>query len=87
MALKPPPLGDVLQQVNQLVGNSGIAGEVDKSARALLQSALGRLDVVSRDEFDAQTEILKRTRERVQELEADLEALTRELETLEKPTG
>ncbi len=87
MALKPPPLGDVLQQVNQLVGNSGIAGEVDRSARALLQAALSRLDVVSRDEFDAQTEILKRTRERVAELEAELEALTRDLEALEKPTG
>jgi BMFP domain-containing protein YqiC len=84
MALKPPPLGQVLQQVNELVGNSGIVGELDKSARALAQSALGRLDVVRRDEFDAQAEILKRTRERVVVLEAELEALTRELEGLEK---
>ena len=83
MAIKPPPLAEVLQQVNELVGNSGIAGEVDRGARALMQSALGRLDVVSRDEFDAQTEILRRTRERVVELESQLEALTRELEGLE----
>jgi BMFP domain-containing protein YqiC len=84
MALKPPPLGQVLQQVNDLVGSSGLVGELDKSARALAQSALGRLDVVGRDEFDAQTEVLKRTRERVVALEAELEALTRELEGLEK---
>jgi BMFP domain-containing protein YqiC len=84
MALKPPPLGQVLQQVNDLVGSSGIVGELDKSARALAQSALGRLDVVGRDEFDAQAEVLKRTRERVVALEAELEALTRELEGLEK---
>lgn len=84
MALKPPPLGQVLQQVNDLVGSSGIVGELDKSARALAQSALGRLDVVGRDEFDAQTAVLKRTRERVVALEAELEALTRELEELEK---
>jgi BMFP domain-containing protein YqiC len=84
MALKPPPLADVIQQVNELVGNSGIAGELDKSARALAQSALGRLDVVPRDEFDAQTEILKRTGERVAELETQLEELTRELEALTK---
>jgi BMFP domain-containing protein YqiC len=84
MALKPPPLGQVFQQVNELVGNSGLAGEIDKSARALAQSALGRLDVVSRDEFDAQSEILKRTRERVLLLETELAQLTEELEAIEK---
>ncbi|MEH6570257.1 MAG: accessory factor UbiK family protein [Halioglobus sp.] len=80
MALKPPPFGEVLQQVNELVGNSGIKGEVDKSLRALVQSGLSRLDVVSREEFDAQTEILKRTRAQIISLEAQLEELTRELE-------
>lgn len=85
MAIKPPPPPwEVLQQVNDLVGSSGLKGEVDKGVRALAQSALSRLDVVSREEFDAQAEILRRTRERVQELEKDLEDLTRELEALEK---
>lgn len=85
MAIKPPPPPwEVLQQVNDLVGNSGLKGEVDKGVRALAQSALARLDVVSREEFDAQAEILRRTRERVQELEKELEDLTRELATLEK---
>ena len=83
MAIKPPPPPwEVLQQVNDLVGNSGLKGEVDKGVRALAQSALARLDVVSREEFDAQAEILRRTRERVQELEKELEDLTRELEAL-----
>jgi ubiquinone biosynthesis accessory factor UbiK len=83
MAIKPPPPPwEVLQQVNDLVGNSGLKGEVDKSVRSLAQSALSRLEVVSREEFDAQTEILKATRERVIALEAELEAMTRELESL-----
>jgi BMFP domain-containing protein YqiC len=80
MALKPPPFGEVLQQVNELVGNSGIKGEVDKSLRALVQSGLSKLDMVSREEFDAQTEILKRTRTQVTSLEAQLEELTREID-------
>ena len=80
MALKPPPLGDILQQMNALVGGSGLRADVDKSVRALAQSALGKLDVVSREEFDAQTAILARTRARVAELEAELEALSREFE-------
>lgn len=82
MALKPPPPWDILQQVNELVSSSGIKGEVEKSVRSLAQSALSKLDVVSREEFDAQTASLERTRSRVVELEAELEALSRELETM-----
>ncbi len=82
MALKPPPPWEVIQQINELVNSSGIKGEMDKSVRTLAQSALARLDVVSREEFDAQTEILKRTRARVVALEAELAELTSELENL-----
>ena len=82
MALKPPPLGEVLQQLSELVGDSGIKGEVDKSVKSLAQSALQRLDMVSREEFDAQSEILQRTRAKVGELESELEELGRELEAL-----
>jgi BMFP domain-containing protein YqiC len=81
MALKPPPIIDVLQQMNELVGNSGIKGEMDKNMRALVQSGLSKLDVVSREEFDAQSDILKRTRAQVTALETQLEQLTRELES------
>jgi BMFP domain-containing protein YqiC len=85
MALKPPPPPwEVLQHVGELVSNSGIRGEVDKSVRALTQSALERLELVSREEFDAQAEILRKTSARVAELEAELDALTRELESLAK---
>ncbi len=52
--------------------------------RALGATALSRLDMVSREEFDAQAEILERTRARVVALEAELEELTRELETLSR---
>jgi BMFP domain-containing protein YqiC len=82
MALKPPPPWEVLQQVSELVGGSGVKQEVDRNIRSLAQSALSRLDMVSREEFDAQAESLKRTRARVVALEASLEDLTRELEAL-----
>ena len=83
MALKPPPPPwEVLQQVTEMVGGAGLKGEMDKSVRSLLQSAIARLDMVSREEFDAQAEILKRTRSKVVALEAELEELTRELEAL-----
>lgn len=81
---KPPPLSDVIEQVNSLVGSSGLREEMDRSVRTLVQSALQRLDMVSREEFDVQAEALKRTRARVTELEAELDALTREIESLEQ---
>lgn len=87
MALKPPPPPwEVLQQLGESVGGSAMRGEVDKNMRALAQSALARLDVVSREEFDAQTEILRRTRSKVVALEAELEELTRALEAMKKDT-
>jgi BMFP domain-containing protein YqiC len=76
MALKSPSIGDVLQGFNGLLGDSGLKNEVDKSLHSLVQAALGRLDMVSREEFDAQTEILARTRSRVEELEQQLETLS-----------
>ncbi|NND69654.1 MAG: accessory factor UbiK family protein [Halioglobus sp.] len=81
MAIKPPPPPwDVLREVGELMGGPGARNEVDKSLRSLAQSALSRLDVVSREEFDAQTEVLRRTRERVAELETELEALASAVE-------
>lgn len=85
MALRPPPTPwDLLQQVGELIGSSSVKDEVDKSMRSLAQSTLSRLDMVSREEFDAQTEILQRTRTRVVTLEAALEELTKELDALTK---
>lgn len=83
MALKPPPPPwEVLQQVGELVGAS--KGDVDRGVKSLVQSALARLDLVSREDFDAQAEILKRTRARVAELEAALEEVTRTMEAMNK---
>ena len=80
MALKPPPIGEFVQQLNGLLGESGLKGEMDRTLRAGVQSALSKLDMVSRDEFDSQAEILARTRTRVEQLEQELENLVQKLE-------
>lgn len=43
--------------------------EVEKNMRAAMQSAFARMDLITRDEFDAQAKALARTRARLQELE------------------
>ena len=49
--------------------------EIESQFKALLQGALSKLDVVSRDEFDAQMAVLARTRARLEALEARLTEL------------
>ena len=61
----------------------GPAADLEENLRALLASAFGRLDLVTREEFDVQREVLARTRARLQELEAKLA----ELEGRQKAEG
>ena len=51
------------------------AADLEKNLRVLLQSAFSRLDLVSREEFDVQREVLARTRAKLAELEAKLAEL------------
>jgi BMFP domain-containing protein YqiC len=46
------------------------ARDIEKNAKALLQSGLARLDLVTRQEFDTQAEVLRKTREKLERLEA-----------------
>uniref|UniRef100_UPI003C6C96F6 ubiquinone biosynthesis accessory factor UbiK n=1 Tax=Escherichia coli TaxID=562 RepID=UPI003C6C96F6 len=54
-----------------------IGADIDKKMRAILQSQLGKLDLVNREEFDVQTQVLLRTRDKLSQMEkrlAELEA-------------
>jgi ubiquinone biosynthesis accessory factor UbiK len=51
------------------------AKDIEKNMRALLTAFLNRLDLVTREEFDVQTEVLRRTREQLAKLEAKVSQL------------
>ncbi|MBP9804569.1 MAG: accessory factor UbiK family protein [Candidatus Accumulibacter sp.] len=51
------------------------AADIEKNARALLASGFAKLDLVSREEFDIQSQVLQRTREKLKALEARLDRL------------
>jgi ubiquinone biosynthesis accessory factor UbiK len=53
----------------------GPAADIEKNLRVLLQSAFSRLDLVTREEFDVQREVLARTRTKLEALEAKLAEL------------
>jgi ubiquinone biosynthesis accessory factor UbiK len=51
------------------------AADLEKNLKAMLASVFSRLDLVTREEFDVQREVLARTRAKLAELEAKLAAL------------
>jgi BMFP domain-containing protein YqiC len=51
------------------------AADLEKNLKAMLASFFSRLDLVTREEFDVQREVLARTRAKLQELEAKLAEL------------
>lgn len=84
MALTPPKFVEDLGARLAQIASSGPVADLENNARAMLAGALERLDMVSREEFDVQKEVLRRTRERLEELErrvAELEAAAREEST------
>jgi BMFP domain-containing protein YqiC len=69
--LEPRFFDELAKRLSALVAATP-AKDVEKNLRALLSAALGRLDLVTREEFDLQREALSRARARLAELEATI---------------
>ena len=62
-------IDEINAKVSEILHNSP-AKDIEKNMRVLLSGAFTRLDLVTRDEFDIQQEVLQRTREKLILLEA-----------------
>jgi BMFP domain-containing protein YqiC len=49
--------------------------DLESNFRAVLRASLGKLDLVTRDEFDTQSRVLERTRARLEALEARVKVM------------
>jgi len=70
-------IDEINAKVSEILQHSP-AKDIEKNIKVLLSGAFTRLDLVTRDEFDVQQEVLQRTREKLMTLEgkvAELEAL------------
>ena len=74
---------DISARVAAAMASSPIR-DVEKNVRVLLRGALGRLDFVSREEFDVQVALLARTREKLEALEERLASLEGRAKTAPK---
>ncbi|NLD69691.1 MAG: accessory factor UbiK family protein [Limnobacter sp.] len=72
---RPTPqalIADLQSRLSELLRKSP-AGDLERNLRAVVGQTFQRLDLVTRDEFDAQLERMARLQERVAELEKALE--------------
>ena len=72
--IDPKILEEFGAKMSAILANSP-ARDIEKNAKAMLSGLLGKLDLVTREEFDIQAQVLVRTREKLKELETRIEAL------------
>ena len=69
---------DLAARIGQAIQSSP-AKDIEQNVKAMLSSGLARLDVVPRAEFDVQAQVLLKTREKLEALEARLAEIERRL--------
>jgi BMFP domain-containing protein YqiC len=69
---------DLQARVGDLLKNSP-ARDVERNVKAMLAQGFSKLDLVTREEFDTQTQVLARTRVRLEELEKRVAELEQKL--------
>ena len=73
-------INDLSNKIRELVKNSPL-DDMDKNIHALIQGAFTKMELISREEFDVQAEVLRNTREKLTQLEAKLAELEEKLST------
>jgi BMFP domain-containing protein YqiC len=73
-----PSLDELARELVDAVPRNvrALGDDLERNFRSLLQAGLGKMDLVTREEFDLQVAVLARTREKLEALEtrlADLE--------------
>ena len=77
--LNSPQFQDLSNKIKDIVNSSPLA-DVDKNVNALIKGALTKMELVTREEFDVQTEVLRHAREQLASLETKLAALEAQLQ-------
>lgn len=85
--IDPKKIEQIARQVHESLpkGFREFGEDAEKKIRQVLQAQFSRMDLVNREEFDVQTQVLLRTREKLAVLEQRLAALETKLVDAEKP--
>ncbi len=76
--MNPKLLDEINEKIRSVMAQSP-AADLEKNMRAMLAAMFSRLDLVTREEFDVQRQVLARTREKLAGLEARLADLEKKM--------
>ncbi len=74
-------MNDTLEQLSKRISSlipsdiKHIQDDVENNVRSLLQTSLAKMNLVTREEFDVQSAVLQRTREKLEQLEQQIEKI------------
>lgn len=73
--MKPTLIDELSQRIGSLLpeGVQGVRNDLEHNIHVLLQETLDKLNLVTREEFEIQSALLQRTREKVDRLEKQLD--------------
>ena len=72
--IKKERLEEISDKIRELIKNSPIE-DMEENINALLKGMFTKMDLITREEFDVQTEVLKKTRLKLEMLEKKLDQL------------
>ena len=75
---KPNFFNDMQDKINQALENSPVK-DIEKNVKAMMTQGFSKLDLVTREEFDVQAQVLATTRAKLEALEAQVIALEAQL--------
>ena len=70
------------KNVSELIAKSP-AADIERNVKAFMGSAFGKMDLITREEFDVQAELVTRSLLRIEKLEAQVQALEHRVSSLE----
>ncbi|MCE2571219.1 ubiquinone biosynthesis accessory factor UbiK [Motilimonas eburnea] len=84
--INPKKLEEIAKQVSEALppGVKTIGEEAERKVKQVLQAQLNKLDLVNREEFEVQTQVLLRTREKLLAMEQKLAQLEAQLGSQDK---
>ncbi len=72
--LESHKINELSNKIKEIINSSPLA-DVEKNINALLKSVFTKMELVSREEFDVQAEVLRNTRQKLELLEGKLTEL------------
>ncbi|WP_217511495.1 ubiquinone biosynthesis accessory factor UbiK [Vibrio metschnikovii] len=77
----PKKLEQIAKQIHDSMPQpvKDLGSDVEQKVRQVIQGQLNKLDMVSREEFDVQTQVLLRTRQKLSDMEQKLNELEAKL--------